>query len=108
MMTELRWSKRENIIARRAFDAAYQRECAAIAKEIRKSVAHLSDPSQLWRIHDFLTGKRNDVERKYDYRYSVLIWVFGMLVREGWLTLDDLAGLSEEKIVKITCLAEMK
>lgn len=52
-------------------------------------------------IHDFLTEKRNEVDEKYDYRYSVLILVFARLLREGWIELDDLKGLDENKITKI-------
>lgn len=31
------WSKSEKTIARRAFDLAYERECAALADEVRHS-----------------------------------------------------------------------
>jgi len=36
--------------------------------------------------------------KKYDYRYSVLIGVFARLLYEGWLSEQDLAGLSPEKL----------
>src|SRR2546422_6074746 len=36
--------------------------------------------------------------RKYDYRYSVLISVFGRLLHEGWLNETDLTGISPEKL----------
>ena len=37
----------------------------------------------------------------YDYRYSVLVTVFSVLLSEGWLTVADLAGLQENKIEQI-------
>ena len=107
-MTESGWSKREKEIVRRAFDAAYERECSAIAEEARKGMAGAHDAAGLWRVHDFLSKKRKEIDQKYDYRYSVLTRVFGILVGEGRLTRDDLAGLSEEKIAEIIRIAEIQ
>lgn len=36
--------------------------------------------------------------RKYNYRYSVLIIVFGTLMREGLINENNLEGLSEDKM----------
>jgi hypothetical protein len=36
-----------------------------------------------------------------------LILVFGRLLREGWIEVDDLEGLDEEKITKIKYVAEL-
>ena len=60
-----------------------------------------SSPSDLWQIHDYLSGQRITVDKTFDYRYSVLLSVFGHLLREGWLTEADLAGLQQDKIEKI-------
>ncbi len=38
---------------------------------------------EVWQVHDFLSEKRDEVDRKYDYRYSVLISMFGRLLHEG-------------------------
>jgi len=38
------------------------------------------------------------IGRKYDYRYSVLLIVFAQLIKDGWLTVDELKGLTEDKI----------
>jgi hypothetical protein len=70
-LTEPSWPRREKETARRAFDAAYERECRAIADRVRKSAAELDDPRALWRLHDYLTLKKRETDRKYDYRYSV-------------------------------------
>jgi len=64
-------------------------------------------PADLWRIHDYLTKQRKQTDKKYDFRYSVLILVFAMLLKEGWLNEADLQGLREDKIEKIEYLATM-
>jgi hypothetical protein len=94
----MEWSKPEKEIARRAYRAAYERECIAIAENVRKMAAAIKEPSDMWRIHDYLTEKRKETDEKYDYRYSVLLWVFGRLISEGWIREEDLAGLSEDKL----------
>ena len=59
----------------------------------------------LWDLHDFLTDKRRNMDRKYDYRYSKLIFVFSELIREGWLEESMLNGLDEDKIELIRKVA---
>ena len=41
------------------------------------------------------------MDKKYDYRYSVLPSVFARLIREGWLSFEKLEGLGEDKIQEI-------
>ena len=98
------WSKSEKESARRAFDMAYTRECKSIEEELRRRVSDLQTPEGLWAIHDYLTEKRKEMDKKYDYRYSVLLFVFARLLHEGWITRDDLMGLSEDKIEAITSI----
>ena len=95
---ELKWSKAEKEIARRAFDAAYLRECGEIKSKLSKMVDGVTESWDLWRIHDYLTEQRKKTDAKYDYRYSVLPLVFGRLLKEGWLKDSDLEGLSDDKI----------
>ena len=66
-----------------------------------------AEPDEIWRIDDFLSEKRKEFDRKYDYRYSVLIGVFGRLLREGWVTQEDLAGLQADKLEFIQTIAAM-
>jgi hypothetical protein len=98
MYRDLPWSKSEKQIARRAFDAAYEKECRAISAKLMQMTHDDSDPRYIWRIHDYLSEQRRATDEKYDYRYSVLIRVFGALIREGWLTEADLQGLSDDKL----------
>lgn len=99
---DLKWSDAEKKAARMAFKTAYERECRTIGVKVRKMMVDDSDPHCLWRIHDYLSKQRRATDRKYDYRYSVLIDVFGRLLSEGWLSRDDLCGLSQDKINRIT------
>ena len=106
-MGDFTWSKREKEIARRAFDGAYRRECAAILNMGRTMASSAREPEDLWRIHEFLSEQRIVTDNKYDYRYSVLVLVFARLVREEWLSAEELAGLGEEKLEKIRMILEL-
>jgi hypothetical protein len=45
-----------------------------------------------------LTQRRQEIDAKYDFRYSVLPLVFANLLREGRISEDDLRGLGEDKL----------
>jgi hypothetical protein len=105
-MIETQWTKREKDIARRAFNAAYERECRAISQKVRKMALGINDLPGLWHLSEYLTKKREELDEKYDYRYSVLRFVFARLIHEGWLTKEDLAGLSDDKLTDICQIAE--
>ena len=100
-MNHLTWSKTEKLVAKTAFEKAYRKECEAIVQELKGNVASVKEPGDLWHVLDFLTKKRNEIERKYDYRYSVLIFVLATLLKEGWLRETDLKGLNEDKLQTI-------
>lgn len=95
------WSKKEKTTARAAFNKAYEQECAAVIGKVREKSGKLSRPEDLWDLHDYLSKTRDKIDRKYDYRYSVLIMVFAKLIKQKWLRLDDLEGLSPEKLDRI-------
>jgi hypothetical protein len=44
------------------------------------------EASELWSLERWLTQRRREIERKYDYRYSVLPVVFATLIRQGWIS----------------------
>lgn len=54
--------------------------------------------SELWKLESWLTQRRLESERKYDYRYSMLPLVFATLVKQGRITENDLRGLDPEKM----------
>lgn len=93
----MNWSRTEKTVARKAYDTAYYNECASILVETRKRLACITDPEEVWEINDYLCDKRKQINSKYDYRYSVLLDVLTLLVCEGWVSLDALEGLNEEK-----------
>jgi hypothetical protein len=104
-MATAEWSKSEKTIARRAFDVAYEREGAGLVDEVRRMADRIASLDDVWEIQDFLRNKRKEFDEKYDFRYSVLIFVFARLLGEGWLEESDLAGLSDDKLAKIQFLA---
>ena len=91
-------SPAEKKIARAAFDKAYQNEMNNIKNELVQRVNNLPDLQGVWSIESYLSEKRKEMYRKYDYRYSVLIIVFGTLMREGLINENNLEGLSEDKM----------
>jgi hypothetical protein len=104
-MKHLTWSKTEKTVAKRAFEAAHRKEYEALARKIKEMAAKVKEPEDIWSIHDFLTEKRKEIARKYDYRYSRLVLVFALLVKDGWLKEEDLHGLREDKIEMVKSLA---
>jgi hypothetical protein len=62
--------------------------------------------SDLWDLELYLTERRKQIDRKYDYRYSQLTLVFGRLLYENRLSEDDLLGLREDKMNSIRSLAK--
>jgi hypothetical protein len=106
-VSEAEWTEVEKNIAQAAFDQAYEREIKALLKQVREEASTLVALSDLWRLHDFLSARRHEVEGKYDYQYSGLLFVFAGLVKEGWLHLSDLEGLGKDKLSKVAALAKM-
>ena len=105
-MREFNWSPIEKKIARGAFEKAYQNEMTEIKNELLEKVNKIEDLQYIWKIHDYLSHRRKEVDRKYDYRYSVLIIVFGRLLNEGHIEEKDLEGLSIDKINAIKALSQ--
>lgn len=103
-LTETQWSPTEEKIAKTAFDTAYRREVASMMAEVKRQAEAATSPDELWKLHDFLSARRHHLDGKYDSRDSMLIFVFAQLVKEGWLEIGELAGLSPDKIAKIKAL----
>jgi hypothetical protein len=105
--SDIQWSQLEKTIAQAAFNRARERETKALIEEVRKRAEAITEIDDMWRLHDFLSARRHDIDGKYDYRYSVLIFVFAQLVKEGWLHLDELDGLDANKLTKVAALTRM-
>ena len=106
-MNHDKWSKKEKKIARTAFDKAYEKECFQIIEKLKKKTLKLSGPEDIWDLHDYLSEIRKEIDEKYDYRYSVLILIFSKLLKQQWLNIEDLEGLSSDKIDRIKSLSNL-
>ena len=107
-MREFTWSATEKKAARAAFDRALTRELKAARQEAEAMLRNSPDDRVIWRLNDYLSEKRREIDEKYDYRYSVLMWVFPRLVSEGWLKADELAGIGAEKLEVINKLMSLR
>ncbi len=67
-------------MAKRAFNVALEREHGKLMHQTREMVGKMQEGADLWRLHDFLTDRRREIDQKYDYRYSQLIIVFARLI----------------------------
>ncbi|WP_199337625.1 MULTISPECIES: hypothetical protein [unclassified Nostoc] len=106
-VSEVEWSTTEKEIAKSAFEKAYEREIEAVIQEVRQRASVMTQPNEMWQLHDFLSARRHEIDGKYDYRYSVLIFVFAGLIKDGWLHLDELQGLEKDKLTKVAALTRM-
>jgi len=100
------WTPAEKKAARKAFDEALGRHLSAIIAEAKRRMANVVDPSDLWELERYLTESRKTIDRIYQYRYSDLLRVFSILMRDGWLKEADLVGLEPDKIAEVKDSAE--
>jgi hypothetical protein len=106
-MSEIIWSDTEQEIAQTAFQKAYQRETSTLIEHIKEQSVQITVLDDIWQMHDYLSARRHQIDGKYDYRYTSLIFVFAQLLKEGWLKLEDLNGLEKDKLAKIAALSRM-
>jgi steroid 5-alpha reductase family enzyme len=103
---DLTWSPAEKAIARKAFDAALSRELHEVIQEAKQMASQITQSSDLWDLEHYLTQRRKEIDRKYDYRYSQLTHVFGKLLQERRLGEEELRGLREDKLKSIRSYAK--
>lgn len=106
-MHDLKWSDSEKKLARRVFDAALTAELAEVMAEFKARAAAAAEPNDMWSIEELLRRKRREIDQKYHYRYSQLLFLFGRLLREGRVREAQLSGLSEEKLSYIRSSASL-
>jgi hypothetical protein len=100
------WSRSEKAVARQAFDAALKRELHQLMQEAKEISGQINQPSDLWDLQEYLTQRRKEIDRKYDYRYSHLTQVFGRLLHETRVSEEELRGFSEDKLKTIRSFAK--
>ena len=72
-----KWSPSEKAVAHKAFDKALENELQAVIIEVKTRASKIEEPEELWELEDYLMKRRKEINRLYDYRYSVLTEVFG-------------------------------
>lgn len=100
------WSRSEKTVARAAFDAALRRELQEVMQEAKQKANQVNEPADLWDLEHYLTQRRKEIDRTYDYRYSQLTHVFGRLLYEQRLSEEELRGLREDKLKPIRSIAK--
>ena len=106
-VSETKWSETEEKIAKQALQTAYDREASALIAHVRDRASSITELEDLWHVHDLLSTKRYEIDGKYVYNSSTMVFDFARLVKEGWLHLDELKGLKPEMLSKISALARM-
>jgi beta-N-acetylglucosaminidase len=104
---DIEWTDTEQQLAKSVFEKAYDREVKALIAQVHQKISQLNDVQDMWQLHDFLSIQRHTIDGKYDGRDSALLFVFAQLLQEGWVTMDELTGLSTDKIKKIGALTRM-
>ena len=97
-MEHLSWSREEKIIGRRAFQRALRAELDGVVRECKERAAKIQEVAEVWELETYLSQRRDQIDRKFDFRYSVLPMVLGGLMREGALSEEDFKGLREDKL----------
>lgn len=106
-MSEINWSDTEKKAAHEAFKKAYEREINSLIEEVKQEIIEINEISQLWLLHDFLSARRHQIDGKYDDSCSSLIFVLAQLLKEEWLSMEELQALDRDKLTKISALARM-
>lgn len=101
------WSRSETAIARQVFDAALKRELQEIVQKAKQKASQIKEPADVWELEQYLTQRRKDIDRRYQFRSSRLTQVLGMLLYEGRIAEDELRGLRDDKVKAIRSLANV-
>lgn len=104
---QTQWSQAEEKIAKQALQRAYEREVSALITNVRDRASSITKLEDLWSLHDLLSTKRYEIDGKYTYNFSTLVFDFATLVKEGWLHFDELKELKPEMRSKISALTRM-
>ncbi|EQD43534.1 hypothetical protein B2A_09849 [mine drainage metagenome] len=104
-MKENKWSDTEKRNARRIFNKTLQMEYNLIIEKTRDLAVKATSQQDLWEIHSYLTNSLKEINRKYDYRYSRIIQLFGELLAEGKISERELDVFSTDKAEQIRNIA---
>jgi hypothetical protein len=76
-------------------------------QETKRMANQISDPTDLWHLERYLTERRKEIDRKYDFRSSRLTRVFGRLLCERRVSEVELRGLRQDKLEAIHSCAKV-
>lgn len=103
----LEWTDQEQQVARRAFDKAHSRAAIGIIRAVQDHADRMDTVEDCWKLHDFLSIQRHEIEGRFDFRLPGLLFVFASLVKDGLLQVEELEGLERDKLNKITAMSRM-
>ncbi|HEY1481464.1 MAG TPA: hypothetical protein VGF19_01965 [Candidatus Acidoferrum sp.] len=83
-----------------------KRELQDVMQKTKQMANRIKEPANVWELEHYLTERRKEIDRKYDYRYSQLTQVFGRLLYEKRLREEELRGLREDKLKSIHSCAK--
>lgn len=106
-MSDFKWTDREKKLARQVFDTALNAELADLMRRCKADAAAISEPDDLWELEERLSRWRREMDLKYDFRYAQLPMVFAKLLREKRVQIEQLAGLSPDKLDLIGRMAQI-
>jgi hypothetical protein len=106
-VSETQWSVQEWEITKAALETAKHREMNTLLQAVREQASGIQNIDDLWQLHDFLSARRFDLDGKYDDREAEILFVLSRLVKEGWLTVEELTGLESTKLAKIAALTRI-
>jgi hypothetical protein len=77
-----------------------------VIQKAKKMASQIQRSSDLWDLEHYLTERRKEINRKYDFRGSRLTDVLGRLLYENRLSQEELRGLREDKLKAIRSFAK--
>jgi len=101
------WTDQEQEVARRAFDKAHARAVMGIIHAVQSHASRMDTAEECWKLHDFLSIQRHEIEGRFDFRLPGLLFVFASLVKDGLLQVEVLEGLEGDKLNKIKAMSRL-
>ena len=100
------WSTKEKAIARTAFDVALGRELQEVIEKTKQMANAIRQSADIWDLEKYLTQRRKEIDRTYEFRESRRRDVLGRLLYENRLGEQDLHGLGADKVKSICSFAK--
>lgn len=99
------WTDSEQAIAQAAFETAYNRAVAKLVASVQLKASELNEVNSVWELHDFLSIQRHTIEGRFDFRLEGILFVFASLVKDDLLQLQELEGLTADKLAKVSAMS---